>query len=334
MGGGPAAADCSATSWRRTGYNASERRWINDTITQADPQRRTTRWRISFPSSSRRTTRAPRLLVVHAHADDVGRHARLRRRVRPHGAWRGVLADVMYARGLLPATFTRGNSIREMVQLQVTRRARQRAVRVGAGDAVDARRHGAHAARRTARCSSARRSGRRWRARWSSADCRARGCHSCSGCSACRRRCRSSRWGRSGAKASSRGCAPISSPASRTSCARRSRRCGSISRRCGSGASPRRRSAAGRSTTSSARRRGSRTSSSACCASRAPAVADDESREPIDAAAEVRRIVEEFEPLAAARGATVMADTSSGAAARCCGPRRCGTSCSTCSTTR
>ena len=96
--------------------------------------------------------------------------------------------------------------------------------------------------------------------------------------------------------------------ASRTSSARRSRRCAFTWRRCDSDASPPTRSARGRSTTSSAKRRGSATSSSACCASRAPAA-----RPPIRArrwtfARSSSGSSTSSWPLADARGARIVAE--------------------------
>ena len=62
--------------------------------------------------------------------------------------------------------------------------------------------------------------------------------------------------------------------------------------------------------------------------------ADDEVREPVDVVAEVQPIVEEFQPLAAARGSSVVAVTVGGAAALAAAGGACGTCCSICSTTR
>jgi signal transduction histidine kinase len=101
-----------------TGYSAEERRWINDTITKqiryGAPERAS-----SFPIVVAMHDTVPRLLVytlmLTAWHDTLVYGAEYDR-----PAMTAVLADVMYSRGLLPATFTRGNSIREMIQLNVT----------------------------------------------------------------------------------------------------------------------------------------------------------------------------------------------------------------------
>ncbi|MDB4898932.1 MAG: ATP-binding region ATPase domain protein [Gemmatimonadetes bacterium] len=99
-----------------SGYSVAERRWINDTITKhihygADNGR--------FPIVIATHDTAPRLLVYTlmptTWGDTLVYGAEYSR-----AAVRSVLADVMYSRDLLPATFTRGHSIREMIRLQVS----------------------------------------------------------------------------------------------------------------------------------------------------------------------------------------------------------------------
>jgi signal transduction histidine kinase len=101
-----------------TGYSAEERRWINDTITKQIRYGASER-ASSFPIVIANHDTVPRLLVytlmLTAWNDTLVYGAEYDR-----AAVTAVLADVMYSRGLLPATFTRGNSIREMIQLRVT----------------------------------------------------------------------------------------------------------------------------------------------------------------------------------------------------------------------
>ena len=101
-----------------TGYNARERRWINDTITK-QIRVATGEMANQYPIVIATPDTSPRLLVYTlmrtAWGDTLVYGAEYDR-----AAIAAVLAEVMYARGLLPATFTRGNSIREMIQLEVT----------------------------------------------------------------------------------------------------------------------------------------------------------------------------------------------------------------------
>jgi len=101
-----------------TGYNAEERRWINDTITK-QIRVATDGMANQYPIVITTHDTAPRLLAYTlmrtAWGDTLVYGAEYDR-----AAVARVLADVMYSRGLLPATFTRGNSIREMIQLNVT----------------------------------------------------------------------------------------------------------------------------------------------------------------------------------------------------------------------
>ena len=101
---------------RRLGYSADEKRWINDTLTR---QIRTGDERGRFPIVIARQDTAPRILVYTlmptAWGDTLVYGAEYSRQ-----AATSVLAEVMYDRNLLPATFTRGRSPREVVQLQVS----------------------------------------------------------------------------------------------------------------------------------------------------------------------------------------------------------------------
>jgi signal transduction histidine kinase len=101
---------------RRLGYTAREQRWINDTLTR---QIRDGREHARFPIVIASLDSVPRVLVYTlmptAWGDTLVYGAEYAR-----SAVTSVLADVMYDRNLLPATFTRGRSPREVVQLQVT----------------------------------------------------------------------------------------------------------------------------------------------------------------------------------------------------------------------
>jgi signal transduction histidine kinase len=101
---------------RRLGYAPAERRWINDTLTR---QIRGGEEQGRFPIVIVRRDTTPRVLVYTlmptAWGDTLVYGAEY-----THAAMTSVLADVMYDRNLLPATFTRGKSPREVVQLQVS----------------------------------------------------------------------------------------------------------------------------------------------------------------------------------------------------------------------
>jgi signal transduction histidine kinase len=104
-----------ATADRRTGYAPAEQRWVRDTLTR---QIRGARLDGRFPLLVADHEGAPRVLVYTlmptAAGDTIVYGAEYSR-----GAFEGLLADVMADRGLLPATFTRGRAVREVVQLKV-----------------------------------------------------------------------------------------------------------------------------------------------------------------------------------------------------------------------
>ena len=106
----------SSAKPRRLGYSERERRWINDTLTR---QIRDGNEHGRFPIVISSLDSVPRVLVYTlmptAWGDTLVYGAEYAR-----AAITSVLADVMYDRNLLPATFTRGRSPREVVQLQVT----------------------------------------------------------------------------------------------------------------------------------------------------------------------------------------------------------------------
>ena len=101
---------------RVPGYTAAERRWINDTVS----------------AHIRSAPDLGRYVIVIARFDSVERVLAYTLMPTAWGdtivygaeysleALRGMLADVMYARGLLPQTFTRGHTAREVLQLQVS----------------------------------------------------------------------------------------------------------------------------------------------------------------------------------------------------------------------
>src|SRR5688572_9151874 len=101
---------------RVPGYTAAERRWINDTVS----------------SHIRAASDLGRFVIVIAKFDSVERTLVYTLMPTSWGdtivygaeysveALTGMLSDVMYARGLLPETFTRGRTAREVLQLQVS----------------------------------------------------------------------------------------------------------------------------------------------------------------------------------------------------------------------
>ena len=101
---------------RRLGYSAVERRWINDTLTR---HIRSGGEHSRFPIVIAALDSVPRVLVYTlmptAWGDTLVYGAEYARKAM---TW--ALAEVMYDRNLLPATFTRGKSPREVVQLKVT----------------------------------------------------------------------------------------------------------------------------------------------------------------------------------------------------------------------
>ncbi len=101
---------------KRFKYTAAERRWINDTLTkQIHSGSATGRFPIVIASYDS----MPRILVYTLMPTTWGD-------TLVYGAeytkndFQRVLAETMYDRGLLPATFAQGHPIREMVQLQVS----------------------------------------------------------------------------------------------------------------------------------------------------------------------------------------------------------------------
>jgi hypothetical protein len=104
---------------RVTGYTAAERRWINDTLTK----------QIRHPTPSPDVARFPIVVTMHdsmprllaytlmptSWGDTLVYGAEYSR-----AAFTGFLADVMYDRSLLPATFTRGHAVNQVVQLRVS----------------------------------------------------------------------------------------------------------------------------------------------------------------------------------------------------------------------
>jgi signal transduction histidine kinase len=101
---------------RQLGYSTAEGRWINDTLSK---QIRAHDQRGRFPFVVARHDSMTRLLAYTlmptSWGDTLVYGAEYSR-----ASMAGLLADVMYDRGLLPATFTRGRSIREIVQLRVS----------------------------------------------------------------------------------------------------------------------------------------------------------------------------------------------------------------------
>jgi signal transduction histidine kinase len=105
----------AATSARRVAYSAVERRWINDTLTR---QIRAEGEHGRFPIVIAAHDSIARILVYTLMPTSWG-DTMVYGAEYSQAAIRGVLADVMYDRNLLPQTFTRGKSPREVVQLQV-----------------------------------------------------------------------------------------------------------------------------------------------------------------------------------------------------------------------
>jgi signal transduction histidine kinase len=104
------------SSIRRLGYSAAERRWINDTLTR---QIRDGGEHGRFPIVIAPFDSTRRVLVYTlmptSWGDTLVYGAEYSR-----AAVSSVLASVMYDRNLLPEAFTRGRSPREVVQLQVS----------------------------------------------------------------------------------------------------------------------------------------------------------------------------------------------------------------------
>ncbi len=103
-------------SLRAVGYSPAERRWINDTLTR---QIRDGAEHSRFPIVIATRDSVPRVLVYTlmptAWGDTMVYGAEYSR-----AALTSVLADVLRDRNLLPATFTRGKSPRDVVQLAVS----------------------------------------------------------------------------------------------------------------------------------------------------------------------------------------------------------------------
>ncbi|MDQ6636046.1 MAG: HAMP domain-containing histidine kinase, partial [Gemmatimonadota bacterium] len=106
-----------AGAGRVTGYTTAERRWINDTLTKQirHPDTDATR----FPLVVATHDSMPRLLAYTlmptSWGDTLVYGAEYSR-----AAFNGFLADVMYDRNLLPATFTRGHAVNQVVQIRVS----------------------------------------------------------------------------------------------------------------------------------------------------------------------------------------------------------------------
>jgi signal transduction histidine kinase len=101
---------------RKFGYSPSERRWLNDTITR---QIRGTSDAGRFPIIVVERDSVERLLAYTLMPTTWGDTLVYGAEYTPKAVV-GLLADVMYDRDLLPETFTRGRSIREVVQLEVS----------------------------------------------------------------------------------------------------------------------------------------------------------------------------------------------------------------------
>jgi signal transduction histidine kinase len=101
---------------RRVGYSVAERRWINDTLTH---QIRAGGEHGRFPIVIAPYDTLARVLVYTLMPTTWG-DTLVYGAEYSQSAIRGVLADVMYDRSLLPETFTRGRSPREVVQLEVS----------------------------------------------------------------------------------------------------------------------------------------------------------------------------------------------------------------------
>jgi signal transduction histidine kinase len=101
---------------RRMSYTAQERRWINDTLTK---QIHNVRNAGRFPIVVAAYDSTPRVLVYTLMPTTWGDTLVYGAEYTREDIAR-VLAEVMYDRKLLPATFANGHSIREMVQLKVS----------------------------------------------------------------------------------------------------------------------------------------------------------------------------------------------------------------------
>src|SRR2546423_970405 len=101
---------------RRFGYSADERRWINDTVTkQIHGGQDLGRFPIMIATHDSLPRVLAYTLMPTSWGDTLVYGAEYSR-----ASASAVLADVMYDRGLLPATFTKGRTPREVVQLRVT----------------------------------------------------------------------------------------------------------------------------------------------------------------------------------------------------------------------
>ena len=97
-------------------YSVAERRWINDTITrQVHAKRESSRFPILIATHDSVARMLIYTLMPTTWGDTLVYGAEYSRANVAR-----VLAEVMYARDLLPATFASGRSMREMVQLEVT----------------------------------------------------------------------------------------------------------------------------------------------------------------------------------------------------------------------
>ena len=101
---------------RVPGYTAAERRWINDTLSA---HIRSARDVGRFVVVIAMLDSLPRVLVYTLMPTSWGDTIVYGAEYSAE-ALTGMLTDVLYARGLLPETFTRGRSAREVLQLQVS----------------------------------------------------------------------------------------------------------------------------------------------------------------------------------------------------------------------
>jgi signal transduction histidine kinase len=102
---------------RVSGYTAAERHWINDTLTKQIRHGGSDIGR--FPIVVATHDSLPRLLTYTLMPTSWG-DTLVYGAEYAHAAFTGFLADVMYDRNLLPATFTRGHAVNEVVQLRVS----------------------------------------------------------------------------------------------------------------------------------------------------------------------------------------------------------------------
>lgn len=113
---GPLSVDLAREG--RGSYTEADKRWINDTITKHIHARGNNG---RFPILLAMHDSTPRLLVYTIMPTTWG-DTLVYGAEYSQASVRRVLANVMYERGLLPETFARGHSIKEMVQLQVSDR--------------------------------------------------------------------------------------------------------------------------------------------------------------------------------------------------------------------